>query len=818
MNLSMNNLSMYNLIYKNATMDKMRTYKEKIKKGILTLEELVLDQDTINNIKFNSNHFVDFLTINQLMNLIKIVITYPTEEDSNASKLPFNCTELLSCENLQIVEKFFEDQSKKIIPTKYQFEKDDDVEDINIDSFYANISETKSMAKLKEKISSLNKIEFDKNEKSNIDKNTDKEMDDNREIISASDLLGKILNDNDDNEDGEVTEIDRDEKNKDEPNVDSSLKNGDSSLSNEKVDVENLMSKVNSIVNEIQSELELDQNANKEESNSGELKQLENNNEKLEIDDSQVQEANKLINDSVQSPSVLIINTDAENSENIENTENKDKTNNVNNSNVNNDKINNNVNVNSEIENNVDNNQNENEFTKANEPSSEDAYIDQSKISANPSIKTEIDIYLEESKYPLLDYLFSFLKTDEQLDHVLCGYFNKIFNSLFAVKPLHLVKYLFERPETIISMVHHFNRISIIDCLIKLIKFDTDQIILFEKKSCDEVKEEVFKEIFEIIENRLFINEDSNDLEMLHSVTEFFLECLEDKRTFVFFIKCPKFSLKFFETFLNPILSQQLNVVVRYIEKVYVELTYKPNKQPEVKPKGITFKGDISGNFSADKDEDNSSECYYFLELFSSMIEYLFTRFKDESFGLYSDSEFDNTFGESQKKLGLSKLHIMNLIHQILKHSFYVHENRYFSYEEDFFIDFYGKFIENDFFPTAVKYFFEFPWNNLYQNMFLDIVNEIISFSNFNRTLAEHLLYEISFLDELILCVIDEKYSCISKFQFKENKSISKKFQYKVNEIQNGFFIFIIEIAHNIKIQSYNNPVLASIIQKSKLI
>ena len=428
----------------------------------------------------------------------------------------------------------------------------------------------------------------------------------------------------------------------------------------------------------------------------------------------------------------------------------------------------------------------------------------------NNEEKTEFDELLANSKYPLLEYFFTFINTDEELDHVLCGYFFQIFNNLFVNKTVQIVKFLFERPEIILSMVNHFNRISIINCLIKLIKYDTDSIILFDKKSCDEVKEEVFKEIFDYVDNRLFNSDEIPEVEILHCISEFFLECLEDKRTFIFFIKCPKFSLKLFETFLHPTLSKHIFVITRYLEKVYLELTYKPNSIQESKSKGLTFRGgeNINSNYSADKDEDNSLECYYFLELFTSMIDYLFSRFKDESYGMWCDSEkeMDTTFGERQKKLGLCKLQIMNLIHQILKHTFFVHENKYFNYEEDFFIEFYEKIILSDFFSIAVKYFFEFPWNNMYQNVFLDIIFELIEFSSFNKTLVEHVLHEIGFLEEIILCVIDEKYSCISKFQFRQN------------EIQNGFLTFIIEIAYKIKQHSTQNHVLTSIIEKSKFL
>ncbi len=429
---------------------------------------------------------------------------------------------------------------------------------------------------------------------------------------------------------------------------------------------------------------------------------------------------------------------------------------------------------------------------------------EQEKADEKQKMDSSSNLYIEDDgiRYPLLDRLFNFLKPDTELDHVLCGYFAKIFNSLFLNKGGQLIKYLFERNDIILSMVKHSNRISIVECLVKLIKYDTDSIIVLNK-SCDEVKEEVFKELFDFIDNNLLYINDEPDPEILQSLSAFFQECIDDTRTLTFFIKCPKFSLKLFETFLNPHFANKLHLITKYLEKVYEELTYKENNTPNntFNQNAQKLKLDIKP-----KDEDISSECYYFLELFNSMIDYLFSRFKDENYGLsniHSEREFDNSTMDKQKKLGLPKIYIMNLTHQILKHAFYVYDKRYFHYEEDFFIEFYNKIILSEFFSISAKYFLEFPWNNIYQNSFLTLLIEILKFPNINSILYEHIFYEIGFLEELILCVIDEKYCCLSKFQFSKA------------EIQAGFLPFIIEIAFQVHMTSYNSDVLKDIISKT---
>eukprot|EP00340_Litonotus_pictus_P004381 CAMPEP_0170517620 /NCGR_PEP_ID=MMETSP0209-20121228/3544_1 /TAXON_ID=665100 ORGANISM="Litonotus pictus, Strain P1" /NCGR_SAMPLE_ID=MMETSP0209 /ASSEMBLY_ACC=CAM_ASM_000301 /LENGTH=1020 /DNA_ID=CAMNT_0010802909 /DNA_START=17 /DNA_END=3079 /DNA_ORIENTATION=+ len=858
------NMNMYGILYKNFTNnDKVKQAKEKLKNNELVIDDILKDQELVNSFKITFCQLLDVLSKENMMKLIKNVITFPEEEDFNGGyKFPFNSCEILSTDNMKIIDKFFED-SKKVEKPKYQFDKDEENEEsLNIDKFYANSEDKKlslkklevavssTKAKLEQEVKNINDM-FNENEemkesmtgedqkveeahfpKENEDSSNKKVNDDNNEIIKK--LLNQIMDNGESKENDKQKKENESEKDSDQTNEEECVKNGTEKESQpiqssnspreatveptkkeekEKENEKDSTSKVQDIISE-DTEVE-SFSANKP--NKANLPDIEDKlikNGVQEQEDTNRTLANQIVTAEEKVPETSSSKTLPERSSSDQDYTEQEAANSSNE-----DSPRDSLLINTESS--INNNESTNSPTKdTNQINLDDITMTEVKanpITANTHIenlntdpefsepKSEIDIYLEQSRYPLLDYLFSFVKADEELDHVLVGYFAKIFNSLFMNKTVQFVKYLFERPEIILSMVNHFNRFSIIECLIKLIKYDTDAIILFDRKSCDEVKEEVFKEIFDYIDNRVFNMDENPESEILHCITEFFLECLEDKRTFVFFIKCPKFSLKLFETFLHPTLSKQIYVIGRYLDKVYSELSYKPPSKQETRPRGLSFKGESTVNYSLDKEEDNSLECYYFLELFTSMIDYLFSRFKDETYGVYNyfDKEMDNTFGEKQKKLGLSKLHIMNLIYQILKHTFFVHENHYFNYEEDFFIEFYEKIINSDFFSVAVKYFFEFPWNNMYQNIFLDIINEVIMFSHFNRTLVEHVLYEIGFLEEIILCVVDEKYSCISKFQFRSN------------EIQNGFLTFIIEIAYNVKLYSYNNAVLLNIIDKT---
>lgn len=810
MNFNMNfNLNMYGILYKNLTNDKIVAAKDKLKTGDLFIEDILKEQDLVNTFKISSIcQLQEVLTTTNLMKLIKYSTSFPEEETYNLGyKFPFYACEILATDNSKVLDKFFEDTKK--IKQKYLFEKEEgEEENLKIDKFYANSEEKKL------NIKKLGKTENDTQNKEDETKN--KSLKEINEMYNHDPQEGEKEKKEDYKEsriieDGNSeSKIEKKNENKEEDFDD---RFAEFAKEND-IDIENKDSKEVKKEEKTEEESTLANKPEKkdeifEETVNNEIKNsLANNNSDQKHEEKEKKDEEKqIIKQDLPSSDQKSLEDKKEDliseEKSIANKNNNDNTKETN-ENSSSSLANENTTNDSENVDLKDIELSEKEDDKEEKAEKKEDY-ETALANTDMEPKTEFDLLIETSRYPLLDYLFSFLKTEEELDHVLCGYFSKIFNNLFMSRTVQLVKYLFERPEIILSMVNHFNRISIIECLIKLIKYDTDSIILFDRKSCDEVKEEVFKDIFDFIDHRVFNSDEYPELEVLHSITEFFLECLDDKRTFIFFIKCPKFSLKLFETFLHPTLSKQIYVISRYLEKVYVELTYKPNKQNETKPRGLSFKGEAVSTY-LEKEEDNSLECYYFLELFTSMIDYLFSRFKDEAYGLSSiyEKEMENTFGEKQKKLGISKLQILELIFQILKHTFYVHENKFFNYEEDFFIDFYDKIINNEFFSTAVKYFFEFPWNNMYQNIFLEVITEVILFSKHSKTLVEHVLYDIGFLEEIILCVVDEKYSCISKFQFRHL------------EVQNGFLTLIIEIAYRIKLYSYNNETLLNIIDKSK--
>ena len=93
--------------------------------------------------------------------------------------------------------------------------------------------------------------------------------------------------------------------------------------------------------------------------------------------------------------------------------------------------------------------------------------------SLNVSAKSINEIRLDTE---LLDYFFTFLDTEGELNYVLAGYFAKVFSHYLNLRQGLLMRYIFVlRPEILTKLVSHINRKSILECIYKiLISFSDD--------------------------------------------------------------------------------------------------------------------------------------------------------------------------------------------------------------------------------------------------------------------------------------------------------------------------------------------------------
>jgi len=83
---------------------------------------------------------------------------------------------------------------------------------------------------------------------------------------------------------------------------------------------------------------------------------------------------------------------------------------------------------------------------------------------------------LSSNKYDLLDYLTRFIKTDNELNDVLSGYFARLCNVLIQKKSDEFGKYFYSNEELLYRLAYHSYSKSITDTVIKILDISIDKL------------------------------------------------------------------------------------------------------------------------------------------------------------------------------------------------------------------------------------------------------------------------------------------------------------------------------------------------------
>ena len=163
----------------------------------------------------------------------------------------------------------------------------------------------------------------------------------------------------------------------------------------------------------------------------------------------------------------------------------------------------------------------------------EKSQIKEKKENKNEEIiqKLETDDKYPEDKIEILDYFFSFLIDDSELNYVLCGYFSSLMSNLLNIDSIKIIKYLFlERKDILKRLVYHSYRKSISETLCKIIKYEdkfnqqnTEIKEDYDEKEFSKIRLDIIKDIFDKID----INMDS---EKLYSISYIINDLSENKK------------------------------------------------------------------------------------------------------------------------------------------------------------------------------------------------------------------------------------------------------------------------------------------------
>ena len=100
-------LPFFNMRYRNSNMAILQPHIEKMKRGELTLESVLEEDEIIQDLKTNPNsQFVYMLSTEAIRKLIDYSTKMPKSDDKNVGyKYPFNATEILCCDNNAVMER-----------------------------------------------------------------------------------------------------------------------------------------------------------------------------------------------------------------------------------------------------------------------------------------------------------------------------------------------------------------------------------------------------------------------------------------------------------------------------------------------------------------------------------------------------------------------------------------------------------------------------------------------------------------------------------------------------------------------------------------
>ena len=403
--------------------------------------------------------------------------------------------------------------------------------------------------------------------------------------------------------------------------------------------------------------------------------------------------------------------------------------------------------------------------------------------------------------YENLDYLLTFLKESDRTkeNYVLVGYFYKILNSLINIHQMKIIDYLLDYPKKeendILSLlIKHMNRKSMSNIVQKLLIFDEEMMSKYDDKKL-ELLSKIFVElditdeknkydcicdcICSIINNRQFFDLFMTKKELLEKIYNILFDCkINDK--------------------YNSLLKLLIKINENILQHFPVHYT-ETNNENNNDMMNINNDNACSLDKSVSSPDDNLDTLKnYLLTLFNILEKNQFSFLDD--FKSNENYEFTATYMEKQKKIGIKKI----LETEYLKTLVDVLVNSYASRYHDDNIEQLIKICnEKNIFWNLHDLFFNFPFSNIFQIYYNQIVKIVLNENSPNSLIDAFLTEGMGSKRNLIELYIDKVFS-------------DMKFIFKLTNTQslNPIFSYMITILN--KIFTCQNLYVKSTIEKSK--
>ena len=336
--------------------------------------------------------------------------------------------------------------------------------------------------------------------------------------------------------------------------------------------------------------------------------------------------------------------------------------------------------------------------------------------------------------YDNVDYLLGFLNESEETksNYVLVGYFYKILNHLFNSQSSKIVQYIFDYPKK--------NEFDVLGLIVKNMKRKSmgeivNKLLLFQEEGGDdflpkrlELLEKVLEELKETTEEDKY--------ECICSTLE---STFYNKAFFLEFMKDPKY-LDMMYTILEKSQNQsrKLVAVLKLFINIHENILKNEDKRSTVsvaQENPMDFLSLFNGGYGLE--ETPQKEANPEIEqIVDKVFTNLITLIDKNNFNFLNDlddysqpenSEFMTTYQKKQKRLGMKKLSQIEFFRTILD----ILVNAYAKYKAqpigESIINIINKAQKKKLFWKMHKLFFDFPFCNLYQTFYSQILDIILN-------------------------------------------------------------------------------------------
>ena len=633
-------------LYRNGNMAILQPFIDRMKKGELTLENILEEDEIIQDLKSNPNsQFINMLSNEAIRKLIDYATKMPKSDERNVGyKYPFNATEILCCDNNAVMEKIMNEIRMGEDSDDEEEEKE---EKENGDFIEVKEDENKGQEPEVNNDQTQNGEQPQENQE-NVEANTEEpkqsKVEEPKQVEDQPKTEEQTKTEEPKKEEEEKPKEEEPKKKEEKPKEEEPKKEGEEPKIEEPKNEED---QAKSEAPKKEDEQPKVEEPKKEVQKLEEAKPEEPKPEEPKPEEPKPEEPKKEVEDKHEEDK---LEEPKKGEAPLENAEDQKKEEEVDNKKT--------------EEENDEQKQEENDAQKQDEENEKE----EEQEKEDEEAPREVTII-----YDNVDYLLGFLNESEDTksNYVLVGYFYKIVNHLINSQSSKIIQYLFDYPnkkefDVLGLIIKNMKRKSMGELVNKLLLFQEEGVEEFLPKKL-ELLEKVLEELKETTE------EDKYQCICYTLETTFY-----NKSFFVEFMKEPKFlDLLYAILEKSQDNSKKLISVLRLLINIHENILKNVDERITIsvaQENPMDFLSMFNGTYGMDEtgQKEMNQELQQIVE---KLIQNLITLIEKSKFNFMNDfddysspenSEFMSTYQISQKKLGMKKLAQLEFFRTIL--------------------------------------------------------------------------------------------------------------------------------------------------------